>query len=132
MDDSYYQMVKDLDFSLLKDITNNNNVKYIIDNFNMTINLETQNSETPNKDIFKVEEEFKKVYFQISSNELIINLYPEFMHYINHFSNFNSNFSVIEKIKSHRPNTKPSDDIDKKNNNKKLASLFRLGSQSPK
>ena len=36
------------------------------------------------------------------------------MHYINHFSSFNSNFSVIEKIKNHRPNTKPSDDIDKK------------------
>ena len=114
MDDSYYQKVKDLDFSLFKDITNNDNIKYIIDNFNMTINFGTQNSETPNKDIFKVEEEFKKCYFQISSNELIINLYPEFMHYINHFSSFNSNFSVIEKIKNHRPNTKPSDDIDKK------------------
>ena len=115
IDESYYQKVKDLDYNLIKDFTINDNIKYIIDNFNMTINFGTQNIETPNPDIFKVQEEFKKCYFQISSNELIINLYPEFMNYINYFSNFNSNFSVIEKIKEHRPNTKPSDPkVDKK------------------
>ena len=115
IDQSYYQKVKDLDYNLIKDFTINDNIKYIIDNFNMTINFGTQNIETPNPDIFKVQEEFKKCYFQISSNELIINLYPEFMNYINYFSNFNSNFSVIEKIKEHRPNTKPSDPkVDKK------------------
>ena len=112
IDDSYYQKVKELDSNLKKDSTINDNIKYIIDNFNMTINFGTQNIETPNSevfDIFKAQEEIKKCYFQISSNELIINLYPEFMNYINYFSNFNSNFSVIEKIKEHRPNTKPSD-----------------------
>ena len=115
MDDSYYKKVKELDFTLIKDITINDNIKYIIDNFNMTINFGTINSEAPNKDIFKVEEQFKKCYFQISSNELIINLYPEFLNYVNHFSSFNSNFSVIEKIRNHRPNNKPSDEnVDKK------------------
>ena len=115
LDDSYYQKVKDLDFTLIKDNSINENTKYIIDNFNMTINFGTQNIETPNKDIFKVEDEFKKLYFQISSNELIINIYPEFLHYINHFLAFNSNFSLIEKIKNHRPNTKPLDkNVDKK------------------
>ena len=115
LDDSYYQKVKDLDFTLIKDTSINENTKYIIDNFNMTINFGTQNIETPNKDIFKVEDEFKKLYFQISSNELIINIYPEFLHYINHFLAFNSNFSLIEKIKNHRPNTKPLDkNVDKK------------------
>ena len=113
-DDKYYQKVKDLDFTLLKDNTINDNTKYIIDNFNMTINFGTQNTGTQNRDIFKVQEEFKKCYFQISSNELIINLYPEFLHYVNHFSSFNSKFSVIEKIKNHRPNTKPSKKEEKK------------------
>jgi hypothetical protein len=75
----------------------------------MTINFGTQNTESPNKDIFNIQETFKKCYFQISSNELIINLYPEFLNYINYFSNFNSKFSVIEKIKDHRPNIKPSE-----------------------
>ena len=117
MDDNYFRKVKDLDFTLLKDITISDNIKYIIDNFNMTINFGTLNSGTPNKDIFKVEEQFKKCYFQISSNELIINLYPEFMHYVNHFSSFNSNFAVIEKIKNHRPNNKPTDE----NVNKKIS-----------
>ena len=115
INDDYYQKVKDLDYNLIKDFSINDNTKYIIDNFNMTINFGTQNTDSQNKDIFKVQEEFKKCYFQISSNELIINLYPEFMNYINYFSNFNSNFSVIEKIKDHRPNSKPSDpNVDKK------------------
>ena len=115
INDDYYQKVKDLDYNLIKDFSINDNTKYIIDNFNMTINFGTQNTDGQNKDIFKVQEEFKKCYFQISSNELIINLYPEFMNYINYFSNFNSNFSVIEKIKDHRPNSKPSDpNVDKK------------------
>ena len=117
IEDDYYQKVRDLDFSLIKDITINDNTKYVIDNFNMTINFGTQNTESPNKDIFNVQEEFKKCYFQISSNELIINLYPEFMNYLNYFLNFNSNFSLIEKIKNHRPNNKPSDP----NVNKKLS-----------
>ena len=108
-EDSYYEKVKDLDYTLIKDVTNNDNTKYIIDNFNMTINFGTQNTESPNKDIFNIQETFKKCYFQISSNELIINLYPEFLNYINYFSNFNSKFSVIEKIKDHRPNVKPSE-----------------------
>ena len=38
MDDNYFRKVKDLDFTLLKDITISDNIKYIIDNFNMTIN----------------------------------------------------------------------------------------------
>ena len=91
IEDSYYKKIRDLDFSLIKDNTINDNTKYVIDNFNMTINFGTQNTESPNKDIFNVQEEFKKCYFQISTNELIINLYPEFMNYLNFFLNFNSN-----------------------------------------
>ena len=53
--------------TLLKDITISDNIKYIIDNFNMTINFGTLNSGTPNKDIFKVEEQFKKCYFHKNS-----------------------------------------------------------------
>ena len=127
INDDYYQKVKDLDYNLIKDFSINDNTKYIIDNFNMTINFGTQNTDGQNKDIFKVQEEFKKCYFQISSNELIINLYPEFMNYINYFSNFNSNFSVIEKIKDHRPNSKPSDPNVDKNFRREIGYIISFG-----
>ena len=120
IDDSYYEKVKELDFTIIKDNSINENKKYIIDNFNMTINFGTKNTDESTKDIFKVQEEYKKCYFQISSNELIINIFPEFMHFISHFSAFNSKFSVIEKIKNYRPSKRPLDETlneekDKKN-----------------
>ena len=120
IDDSQYEKVKELDFTIIKDNSINENQKYIIDNFNMTINFGTKNTDESTKDIFKVQEEYKKCYFQISSNELIINIFPEFMHFISHFSAFNSKFSVIEKIKNYRPSKRPLDETlneekDKKN-----------------
>ena len=107
LDDEYYNLIKEIDFDSIDDNESNENIKMIIDNFNMTINFGTLTKEEGNGDIFDDQNVSKKCYFQISSNELVINVYPEFLKAINHFSSFSSNFSVIEKIKQYRPDKKP-------------------------
>ena len=105
----YYDQIKSINFNIINDNYKNFNIKLIIDNFSMTINFGTKNKEKGTADIFNIQDNLKKTYFQISSNELIINIYPEFLKVINHFSSFSSNFSVIEKIKKYRPNKRPYD-----------------------
>ena len=107
MNDEYYNQIKKINFNLIDDNSTNNNIKYIIDNFCMSINFGTKKTESGSADIFNIQNDSKKCYFQISSNELVINIYPEFLEAINHFSSFSSNFSVSEKIKQYRPNQKP-------------------------
>lgn len=107
MNDEYYNQIKKINFNLIDDNSTNNNIKYIIDNFCISINFGTKKTESGSADIFNIQNDSKKCYFQISSNELVINIYPEFLEAINHFSSFSSNFSVIEKIKQYRPNQKP-------------------------
>ena len=107
LDDEYYNLIKEINFDSIDDNKSNENIKMIIDNFNMTINFGTLKKEEGNGDIFDDQNVTKKCYFQISSNELVINIYPEFLKAINHFSSFSSSFSVIEKIKQYRPDKKP-------------------------
>ena len=107
LDDEYYKLIKEIKFDVIDDDCNDN-IKLIVDNFNMSINFGTQKSEDKdNSDIFGMENISRKCYFQISSNELVVNVYPEFLKAINHFSSFSSSFSAIEKIREHRPNKKP-------------------------
>ena len=113
LDDEYYKLIKEIKFDAIDDDCNDN-IKLIIDNFNMSINFGTKNSEDKdNSDIFGMENISRKCYFQISSNELVVNVYPEFLKAINHFSSFSSSFSVIEKIREHRPNKKPIKNLNK-------------------
>jgi len=107
LDDEYYNLIKEIDFNSIDDNESNENIKMIIDNFNMTINFGTLKKEEGKGDIFDDQNVTKKCYFQISSNEMVINVYPEFLKAINHFSSFSSSFSVIEKIKQYRPDKKP-------------------------
>ena len=122
LDDEYYKLIKEIDFDAIDDDSSNHNLKLIIDNFSMSINFGTQNGEAKdNSDIFGMQNFPRKCYFQISSNELIVNVYPEFLKAVNHFSSFSSSFSVIEKIREYRPHKKPRKNLnnlsveDKKN-----------------
>ena len=82
----YYNEIKKITFNLLNDSSINPNLKLIIDNFLMKINFETINEEKGSTDIFNIQDNLKKCYSQISSNELIINIYPDFLNAINHFA----------------------------------------------
>ena len=113
----YYNEIGKIKFNLMSDSSINPNLKLIIDNFSMKINFGTLNEETGNADIFNIQDNLKKCYFQISSNELVINIYPEFLNAINHFTSFSSNFAVIEKIQKYRPKERPFD----KNKNDKIS-----------
>jgi hypothetical protein len=103
MKDDYYNQIKEINFNVIDDNTTNNNIKNIIDNFSISINFGTIKDESNNSDIFNIQNDLKKCYFQISSNELVINIYPEFLKAINHLSSFSGNFPLIEKIKDYRP-----------------------------
>ena len=109
INNEYYNKINSINFNSIDDSTKNPNIKLIIDNFNMIINFGTIEKETGTTDIFNIKDNLKKSYFQISSNELIINVYPEFLNSINGFSSFSSNFSIIDKIKYYRPNKRPYD-----------------------
>ena len=107
MKDEYYNQIREINFNVIDDNTTNNNIKNIIDNFSISINFGTIKDESNNSDIFNIQNDRKKCYFQISSNELVINIYPEFLKAINHLSSFSGNFPLIEKIKDYRPHEKP-------------------------
>ena len=109
IENEYYNEIKKIKFNLINDSSINPNLKLIIDNFSMKINFGTLNEEKGNADIFNIQDNLKKCYFQKSSNELVINIYPEFLNAINHFTSFISNFAVIEKIQKYRPRERPFD-----------------------
>ena len=71
----YYDQIKSINFNIINDNYKNPNIKLIIDNFSMTINFGTKNKEKGTADIFNIQDNLKKTYFQISSNKLIINIY---------------------------------------------------------
>ena len=108
IDKEYYNKIEGINFDAINS-ENNPNIKLIVDGFCMTINFGTKSTEVGKTDIFNIQDNLKKCYFQISSNELVINVYPEFLNSINHFTSFMSNFSVIEKIKKYRPDRRPFD-----------------------
>ena len=107
IENEYYKQINAINFNSLDDSTNNPNIKLIINNFRININFGTLEKEIGAADIFNIKDNLKKSYFQIFSNELIINIYPEFLSSINDFLNFSSNFSIIDKIKNYRPNKRP-------------------------
>ena len=117
IEDEYYKQINTINFNSIDDSTNNPNIKLIINNFRININFGTLEKEIGAADIFNIKDNLKKSYFQISSNELIINIYPEFLSSINDFSNFSSNFSIIDKIKNYRPYKRP---YDKNKSNKSI------------
>ena len=47
------------------------------------------------------------VYFQLASNELNVNCYPDFLKIMNNFNEFLSQFPIIDKVKDYRPFIKP-------------------------
>ena len=115
IENDYYNEIQKIKFNLINDSSINPNLKLIVNNFSMKINFGTINEEIGNADIFNIQDNLKKCYFQISSNELIINIYPEFLNAINHFTSFSNNFSIIEKIQKYRPKERPFD-INKNEN----------------
>ena len=84
--------------------------KFIIQDFNFTINLGTRCENKEDIDIFDVKNYPSMVYFQLASNELNINVYPELAKISNNFSRFMGQFPIIEKVKDYHTFIKPTEE----------------------
>lgn len=85
--------------------------KFIIQDFNFSINLGTRCENKEDIDIFDVKTYPSMVYFQLASNELNINLYTELLKILNNFKRFMGKFPIIEKVQDYHPYIKPSEKI---------------------
>jgi hypothetical protein len=53
--------------------------------------------------MFNIKTPPSMVYFRLASNEIDINLYPDFIKVLNNFNQFLSQFPIIDKVKDYRP-----------------------------
>ena len=85
------------------------NTKYILHGFCFSINLGSRCEKLENIDIFDIKTTPTMVYFQLASNEMNINLYPEIIKLMNNFNEFLSQFPIIENVRDFRPFEKPTE-----------------------
>ena len=103
--ESYYSQLQDIKF---QNFNYEKNTKFIIENFNCTINFGTKIiNHSKNIDIFSIKDKPCILYIQISTSDIILNLWPEFVLMLNNLKKFKENYDVVEKIEKYRPKNKP-------------------------
>ena len=107
LQERYYTNLKTVKFEKFQYFEN---TKFIINDFNFSINLGTKSEKTGDLDIFHLKTPPSMVYFQLASNEININLYPDFIKVLNNFNEFLSQFPIIDKVKDYRPFIKPTEE----------------------
>ena len=106
LQESYYSQLQDIKF---QNFNYQRNTKFIIENFNSTINFGTKIvNNTKNIDIFNIKNKPCILYIQVSTNEININIWPELIEILYNFKQFTEKFKIIDKIKEYRPKQKPS------------------------
>ena len=103
----YYENLKKVRFEKFDNIPD---TKYIIHDFNFSINLGTRSEKKGDLDIFNIKTPPSMVYFQLASSEINVNLYPDFIKVLNNFNEFLSQFPIIDKVKDYRPFIKPTEE----------------------
>ena len=116
LQESYYSQLQDIKF---QNFNYQRNTKFIIDNFNLTMNFGTKIiNYSKSLDIFNVKDKPLILYVQVSTSDLNINFWPELLLILNNFMSFTEKFKVIEKIKEFKPKIKPfMKDNNNENNN---------------
>ena len=104
LQERYYENLKKVRFEKFGNIPD---TKYIIHDFNFSINLGTISEKRKDLDIFNLKTPPSMVYFQLASSEINVNLYPDFIKVLNNFNEFLSQFPIIDKVKDYRPFIKP-------------------------
>ena len=105
LEERYYKNLKNVHFEQFQYLPS---TKFILQDFNMTMNIGTRKEKNENIDIFDIKSTPSMVYFQLASNELNINIYPEIAKIQNNFTLFLAQFPIIEKVNDYRPFIKPS------------------------
>ena len=106
LQEKYYANLKNVRFEKFEYLPS---TKFIIQDFNFTMNVGTRNENKGDIDIFDIKTTPSMVYLQLASNELNVNIYPEIAKIQNNFNEFLAQFPIIEKVKDFRPFVKPSD-----------------------
>ena len=106
LQEKYYTNLKNVRFERFQYLPT---TKFIIQDFNFTMNLGTRIEKKGDIDIFDIKASPSMVYVQLASNELNINIYPEIAQIQNNFSEFLAQFPIIEKVKDFKPFIKPSE-----------------------
>ena len=104
LQERYYKNLKTVRFEKFENLIS---TKYIVQDFNFSLNLGTKSEKRGDLDIFNLKTPPSMVYFQLASNELNVNCYPDFLKIINNFNEFLSQFPIIDKVKDYRPFIKP-------------------------
>ena len=104
LQERYYKNLKVVRFEKFEYLPN---TKYLIQDFNFSLNLGTRSEKKGDLDIFNLKTPPSMVYFQLASNEIMVNLYPDFIKVLNNFNEFLSQFPIIDKVKDYRPFIKP-------------------------
>ena len=104
--EKYYTNLKTVRFERFEYLSS---TKFIIQNFNFTMNLGTRCETQEDIDIFDIKTSPSMVYVQLASNELNINIFPEIAKIQNNFNEFLAQFPIIEKVKDYRPFIRPSE-----------------------
>ena len=106
LQERYYTNLKNVRFEKFEYLPS---TKFIVQDFNMQMNLGTRNEKNEDIDIFNIKTTPSMVYMQLATNELNINLYPEIAKIQNNFMEFLSQFPIIEKVKDYHPFIKPTE-----------------------
>jgi hypothetical protein len=106
LQEKYYSNLKNVHFEKFEYLPN---TKFIVQDFNMQINIGTRNEKNEDLDIFNIKTTPSMVYLQLASNELNVNFYPEIAKIQNNFMEFLAQFPIIEKVKDYHPFIKPSE-----------------------
>ena len=109
LQERYYKNLKTVRFEKFENLIS---TKYIVQDFNFSLNLGTKSEKRGDLDIFNLKTPPSMVYFQLASNELNINCYPDFLKIMNNFNEFLSQFPIIDKVKDYRPFIKPKNGND--------------------
>ena len=104
LNQNYYDIIKKLNFHNFKYIEG---TKFILQNLNCSIKLGTLSISSGNVDIFSKRNNQYKMYFQLTSNELNINIFPELLDIYTNFKKFMQEFSVLEQVQDFKPMRKP-------------------------
>ena len=97
----YYKELKEIK---IQNFEYTHGTKLIIENFSMNIKFGTKDNNEKNSDVFDIKAGNYKMYVQIASNELVLNLYPELLLIQKNLLSFMSSFNIIEKLQQYKPN----------------------------
>jgi hypothetical protein len=106
LQEKYYTNLKNVRFERFEYLPS---TKFIIQDFNFTMNVGTRCETKDDIDIFDIKSSPSMVYLQLASNELNVNVFPEIAKISNNFNEFLAQFPIIEKVKDYRPFIKPTE-----------------------